>query len=414
MPSFEAKKMRGKGLILLTGMMMATVSCGLEQIGIDGSGDDIWVRPGLFPVPGSGGGPETAQKTWYAVGVDYPDGYDWNSDVEMGSVRCSLVVFANGIPVMKVPVGDEYEVSADPDMYRMIGSSLYTDYSTGEETVIKRNGEQLFRYPGREMILDMVVKDDDVYTLGQDRGGNGFTYRKNGEILLSRESGHLFSGLQQCGEDFAFTFSEQFGADNASVERYYCYCAGNVSQIAVREDVRKVWDARMYNDRVCYIASLTGVSAPVLVEGPVMNVIDVPDAYRMISCRFAGGQTRPGVELILIKKGRLLYSALWSSSEEKETFPEGYTIASICAGGDDFCCVLNPPESSGKGIIYRFGEKLEMPDGYVSMGGKSMAVMDGILYVGLTSKDGADAAVWVDGEIKPLRLSGFISHIYVN
>lgn len=407
--------MRGKGLLLLTGMIVAAVSCGLEQIGTDGNDDDIWVRPGLFPVPGGGDGPETAPKTWYAVGVDYPDGYDWNSDVEMGSVRCSLVVFANGIPVMKVPVGDEYEVSADPDMYRMIGNSLYTDYSTGEETVIKRNGAQLFRYPGREMILDMVVKDDDVYTLGQDRGGNGFTYRKNGEILLSRESGYLFSELQQCGEDLAFTFSEQFGSDNASVERYYCYSAGNVSQIAVREDVRKVWDARMHNEKACYIASLTGVSAPVLVEGPLMNVIDVPDAYQMISCRFAGGQTtRPGVELILIKKGRLLYSTLWRSSDEKETFPEGYTIASMCASGDDFCCVLNPPDSSGKGIICRFGETFDMPDGYVSMGGKSMAVMDGILYVGLTSKNGLDAAVWVDGEIKPLRLSGFVSHIYVN
>jgi hypothetical protein len=41
-------------------------------------------------------------------------------------------------------------------------------------------------------------------------------------------------------------------------------------------------------------------------------------------------------------------------------------------------------------------------------------LVDGILYVGLTSESGNAAAVWVDNEMKPLKINGFISHISVN
>ena len=146
--------------MLLT-TLIVVVSCGLEEIGGDSnSKDDIWLGPGSI----IGGGAESGvgQKVWYAVGVDYPDMYDWREDEECESVKCSLVVFANGIPMMKVPVGKEYEVSSDPDTHRMIGRDLYTDYSTEDETVIKRNGVQLFRYAGRERIIDMKERNGDI------------------------------------------------------------------------------------------------------------------------------------------------------------------------------------------------------------------------------------------------------------
>ena len=126
-------------LCLMVAALMVMVSCGLEEIGSQPVvGDGIWIGPGSVVV-GSGSGAGSEQKVWYAVGVDYPQEYDWRADMEKGSVRCSLVVFADGVPMMKVPVGDEYEVSSDPDMHRVLGGNLYTDYSTSDETVIKRN-----------------------------------------------------------------------------------------------------------------------------------------------------------------------------------------------------------------------------------------------------------------------------------
>jgi hypothetical protein len=54
---------------------------------------------------------------------------------------------------------------------------------------------------------------------------------------------------------------------------------------------------------------------------------------------------------------------------------------------------------------------LELPAGYISMGGCSIAMADGLLYVGLTSTVDQEPAVWVENEMKPLEINGFISHI---
>ena len=127
--------------------MAVVVSCGIEDLDVrpDTGREDIWFGPGV-------NAGDSGREVCYVTAFDYPEDYDWRTDKEKGSVKCSLVVFADGVPMMKVPVGDRYEVSSDPDMHRMLGGHIYTDYSTDSETVIKRDGKTLIRYPGREMI----------------------------------------------------------------------------------------------------------------------------------------------------------------------------------------------------------------------------------------------------------------------
>ena len=397
-------------------VIAVAVSCGLEEIGgePDGSGN-VWFGPGNI-MNGGGSGPGVGKKVWYAVGVDYPQDYDWRSDIQKGSVKCSLVVFANGVPMMKIPVGEEYEVSADPDMHRMVGNSLYTDYSTIDGTVMKKNGEQLFRYAGREMIADMLVDGDDVYTLGQCRDGDGFAFRKNGVALLERSSGYAFPRIQKNEAGCCFAFCETIDSGKDAQERYFHYSGGNVSQVAVREDVKKVWDVMIYEGQVCYLASMVGISAPVLAAGGEMMTLGLPAGSEVVSCRFVydGGLYMEGV---ISQKGKALFSGLWKETRLVKMFPSGYTVAAMCAGEDDVCCVLNSPEASSQGMIYRCGESLVMPEGYMSMGGRSLVMIDGILYVGLTagksSEAGSGAAVWADNEMKPLKINGFISHVSI-
>ena len=405
-------------------MIFAVVSCGLEQIGgeTDGGGE-VWFGPGsIVAGNGSGGTSGAGKKVWYAVGVDYQDGYDWQADVEKGSVRCSLVVFANGMPMMKVPVGETYEVSADPDMHRMIGDDLYTDYSSESETVIKRNGEQLFRYEGREMIVDMEVDGGYVYTLGQQRDGSGFAFRRNGEVLLERTTGYVFSDLARCEDGFDFAFCEVIGSGKEAVERYYSYCSGDVTQVAVRDDVRKVWDIMIHEGRVCYLATMVGISSIVLVAGDEMDTLALPAVSEVISCRFVRGSMM--IEGVISQKGKALFSGLWDGKDMVKMFSPGYLVTSIYGSGDNLCCVLNSPGMLADGMIYRCGELFAMPDGYRSMGGRSVVMSDGLLYVGLTSDRDSDvesdseawsneAAVWIEGEMKPLKINGFISHISV-
>ena len=413
MPSFGEKTMGRKCFALLTGLGVL-VSCGLKEVGEKQDvGGDVWTGPGSVVV-GNGGDTGVGKHVWYAVGVDYPQGYDWREDNEKESVRCSLVVFANGVPLMKVPVGDQYEVSSDPDMHRMMGNSLYTDFSTGTETVIKRDGVQLLRYPGREMIVAMNVEGENLYTLGQAREGEGFSFRVNGELLFENANGHVFSHLQRCEDGYSFSYYEVIGSGENALERCYHYLAGEVCQVAVREDVKKVWDIVFLDDRICYLATMVGASAPVLVAGDAVDMLEIPSRAEIKNCRFVPGSNDLDIEGMVYQKRMQLSSSLWSGCELIRTFPSGYTVASMCVSEGGICCVLNAADDDVRGIIYKSGESWSVPEGYMSMGGQSMAVIDGMLYVGLTSKEGGDAAVWVDNEMKPLKINGFISQMSFN
>lgn len=390
-------------------MTAVCVSCGLQEIGGGaGAEDEVWNGPGSSVAgPGQGSG----KKVWYAVGVDYPAGYDWISDVEKGSVRCSLVVFANGVPMLKIPVGDDHEISADPDMHRMIGGSLYTDFSTSDRTVVKKDGKFLFEYPAREAIVDAAAAGDDLYTLGQSRTGKGFAFRRNGEVLLERSSGYAFPDVFPCESGgYAFAFCETVDSQKEPVERYYLYADGKVSQVAVREDIRKVWDVVLHDGKVCCVATLTGITGPVLIAGDEMTVLEMPVSSRMEGCRFVCGE-RLYIEGLVSPKGKAMYSVLWEGANIVKAFGPGYAVSGVGAWGDALSCVLNSPMRLMDGIIYRCGESIKMPRGYMSMGGKTLEMIDGILYVGLTSTDGDGAAVWIDGDMKPLKINGFISNM---
>ena len=402
------KKMRGKVCLLL---VWSLVSCGLVEIGGGKSdGDHIWIGPGSMI---SGGGSGALKNTvWYAVGIDYPDRYDWRADSDAGSVKCSLVVFANGIPMMKVPVGTEYETGADPDMHRVLDGDLYTDYSADSSTVIKKNGRNLFRFSGREMIVGMAVDGEDLYTLGQSRSGKGFSFRMNGDVVYEHRTGMLFGHFIRNGHDYSFAYAEPIHVSKDSLERYYVYTEGSVQQIAVRDDVRKVWDVFCNGDSLCYIASLVGVPDPVLVSEKDMAVLEVPPDNQIKACRFVPGTSGSMLEGLISTSDGMLTGCLWQASAMKSVFPAGYTIASLCVCDDAVSCVLTH-HRTGDELISRGGELFQVPSGYSVMGTSPICMVDGILHVGLTSLDGSSPAVWKDGEISTLNINGYISSISV-
>ena len=83
---------KGMKKVLLVGAVLVAVSCGLEEVSRrpqNGTGD-IWLGPGI-----DAGKEEPDRKITYVTAVEYPDGYDWRADVEKGSVKCSLVVYAD-------------------------------------------------------------------------------------------------------------------------------------------------------------------------------------------------------------------------------------------------------------------------------------------------------------------------------
>ena len=131
----------------------------------------------------------------YLTAVRFPDGYAWERDTCAvdGEVRIDL--FRDGERVRSIPAGP----SVHPDMHRYVGGHLYTDCSTDTETVLSRDGAELFRFPGREALRGFLVREDGIHTLGQDRDGNGFTYRIDGRTVFRSETGEALGSLDGSG-----------------------------------------------------------------------------------------------------------------------------------------------------------------------------------------------------------------------
>ncbi len=394
--------------ILLAVLACAVVSCGLEEVGrrpASGAGN-VWLGPGA-----NAGAGNQDRTVVYVTAMDYPEGYDWRADREKGAVKCSLVVYADGIPMMKIPVGDSYEVSSDPDMHRMVNGHLYSDYAADSETIIKKDGKEIMRYPAREMICALTEKDGDVYTLGHSRGGSGFSYRKNGEAIIERAEGHSFGRLSHYGDSLSFAFCEPVISQEKTIERYYHVVNGKITQTAVREDVKKVWDIISCDGEVTYLASVVGISTPVLFRSGEMKALNMPESSKMLTCRIVHEAGTLYVEGLYMREGKPLTSGLWNEDGQVHIFADGMTVSSICMDGDGLCCTLNGSSSPHNGIIYRFGETYPMPPGYTSLGTSPAVVVDGILHVALSSLTGAPPLIWKDGETGPLKINGFISSI---
>ena len=140
----------------------------------------------------------------YLTAVRYPDSYDWELDTCAVEGTVWIDLYLDGQRVRSFPAG----ASVHPDMHRLAGGHLYADYSTPEETVVLRDGAELFRFPGREAIRGFLVREDGVHTLGQDRDGSGFTHRVDGREVFRSENGAILGSpdtgggaLSESGED---------------------------------------------------------------------------------------------------------------------------------------------------------------------------------------------------------------------
>ena len=109
----------------------------------------------------------------WLTAVRFPDGFAWDLDTCAVDGEVWIDLYRDGEMVRSQPAG----ASVHPDMHRYTGGHLYTDWSTDTETVLSRDGAELFRFEGREAIRGFLVREDGVHTLGQDRDGSGFTYR---------------------------------------------------------------------------------------------------------------------------------------------------------------------------------------------------------------------------------------------
>ena len=371
-------------------MLLLLSSCGLEQTGLDphSDADGVWRGPS-FGKHMSG--------TWYALAVGYPEGYDWRSGQDDGQVRCSMIMFADGVPVLKVPVGDSWEVSADPGNQWIRSGHLYTCYMDGKVTVIKKDGDEVLRYEGTEESVDMEVVDGAVHMLSVPASGIGFVYRVDGEPVVTREDGTLYGGLTVHDGSVCFCFSKD--------SKHYKVVDGKVSKVDMDPDVSGIWDMCIHEGEPCMIARIKNVGAPVMLRNGKRESIDYLGFIEVSSCVFL--ETEGLCARVRSRHENLNTSTdiLWFG-DRRWAQPRFFCrLTSVVADEKGYHAVANPSELQPGGIFSN-REEYELPEGYHVYGDRCAAVKDSILYVGLTSGKGLKPVIWKNGVLDTLDVNG--------
>lgn len=388
-------------MTLAAGVLALFVACGISEI-TDKKGemaDDDYTEGLGFP----------SRSVCCVTGIDFPSGYDWSSEDVSGSANCSLLVFADGVPKMKIPVGDGYEVSGDPDMHRVVDGSLYTFYSKGGVCVMKRNGAPLFRYDGDEVLMDISVRGEDVFTLNHRRSGGGHSLRKNGEVVHEMLGGETFGRFWEDGESLCYAFRQPVAVSQGLQERYYVVSGSEIVPLSYGQDIISVWDLMSSDGVPCSLISSTADGCVSLLRNGDRKRIGIPDSATVLSCRLFPADSLLGVECLYRYQDGRVESGIWIEGGEYMRFETGCTISYLCYSEGRVYCVLNPED--GDGVIFDSGKVISMPEEYSCTGHRPIAVGKDGLYVALSSKNGKSPVIWHDGHLDTLNMNGYICSI---
>lgn len=388
-------------MAMAAGVLAMFVACGISEV-TDKSEDQV--QQGTVDGVGS-----PFRQVCCVTGIDYPQGHDWTAEGQIESAGCNIVVFADGVPKMKIPVGDGHEVSREHDMHRMVDGNLYTFYSKDGRTVMKRNGVPLFRYDGDEVLMDIRVRGDDVFTLNHRRTGGGHSLRKNGELVLERLNGETFGRFWEDGDSLCYAFRQPVALADGLQERYYVVFESDVVPLSYDPDIYAVWDVMSFKGTPCSLVSSSSDGHVNLLKGRERRRIEISDSASILSGRMFPADSLIGVECMYGYRSGDVECGIWVEGSEYMRFETGSTISYLCFSDGRAYCALNP--EGGDGTIFNAGEVVAMPEGYVCTGYQPLAVRKDGLYVALTSRRGSRPILWHDGRVDTLQMNGYVCSV---
>ncbi len=345
----------------------------------------------------------------WLTAVRFPDGFAWDLDTCAVDGEVWIDLYRDGEMVRSQPAG----ASVHPDMHRYTGGHLYTDWSTDTETVLSRDGAELFRFEGREAIRGFLVREDGIHTLGQDRDGSGFTYRIDGRTLYRSETGAVLGGPDAPGA--AGGALTEFGEDV-----FYVCC--------LPSERGKEYHVMRNAERYQSFPTSEWTLDVLFSGGKVSRVLSKP---RSLVLEVDGKETR----LPLNGREVCLWSRLAAWEED--------VVALVCAqaagakrfflqtaGGKSFTPfsgetvsdVLSDGERMGWTVTDGRGDLLRVrwSDGGVTEGtggflvsGRCALLRGGRLFLALTGRDGAPNRLQEDGVHTDIPFNGYFTSVTV-
>ncbi len=348
-----------KGRILLGAATLILVAC---------YGPVVLDRPlpyytGGRQEAGTEGGDER-KKDLYVTGVEYPGGYNWKHDIGSDAEGAVLFLMKNGKRILELPVGEAEEVSADADMHRLIGGNLFSDFSSDTETVIKKNGQEICRFSGQEMLTDICEHEGTYHTISSPRAGSGWVYRRDGEVILFRGAGRVLGGLFR-DEDgrVCFIYEDIIVSGDSSVKRYYAVTEGRAIHINLPDDIEGIDDAGIIEGRLHYIAQIKGVATRILYNGAESHALACPQGYLAAGGEivYGGGDILAVAELINATTWEQGFMGIWKNGTPEE-HEQGLRFATVCADGTGYSFIAQKKiEGVMRNVVYDGKESIVLP-----------------------------------------------------
>lgn len=411
------------GCVMLI-LVLVTCSCGLRELG------EIVPRPPAPDYIGDGGDDRTVT---VVTGVEYPEGYDWNSWNPSGQGAPSLVVFRDGEKVLSIPVSEDALVSEDIDMHRYADGHLYTDFCTGAETVISRDGGELFRYAGRERIVFLAVHDGHVLTLGESRDGQGFSSRSDGVPLFLGMAGTVFqnAGLSPSGE-LRFFYRTRVNSTAGYLWQYYAVTGSENVKVELPSDVTEVYGLAFPRSGTSRVKPEIGRTKPAGIAvlcrrriGPGISSVGIMNScdgsFTPLSQQFhfgvSGGTVLSNAEPMLAvcscsnSRGTPSYIVCSGKSIRgswlSDDIPVGFRHVA-----DSVVGVRKSMRGRLRDILCNGSVRDTLPKGYTVMSGDALCADDDGIMIGMTSRTGGGRAIlWDNGDIDSLAFRGIVTGV---
>lgn len=390
--------------IIICVIVCMIAGCGMEEVANapHANPDGIWVGASI----------SDPYDVCYITALDYPDGYDWRSDPEKGNVNCKLVLFADGIPILKIPVGDSYMVSAADERHRVVVGDLYTDFTDGSITVVKKNGKILYICDAAETVEDMLVLEGRVHTLSVPLGGSGFRYRVDGDLVVERDSGKFYSRMTVHNDTVAFCFSQNTMTAQGSKINSYCVKNGKVQKVDLGATVSHVWDMIFHKGQIYMVATYSSGFGPVLVTQQKKEYVNYFLAQDMLYCRFMDSDRICVNARCIYATSNYMTDFLWFEDSYWYMYRTGEPLSSIYVDNKSYNATINPSDDS-EGLIFKGTRAYGMPEGYLVRGRNPIVRKDSRLIVGLTSRSGGPPLVWTDESVDTLDINGYITGVSI-